>query len=77
MIIRKIRIIRIVMIIKIIRIIRIIMIIKIIRIIRIIRIIFVHARNRLKQGIMSTFSKVAALLSSLSENNIDQTLPWP
>ena len=32
--------------------------------------IFVHARNRLKQGIMSTFSKVAALLSSLSENNI-------
>lgn len=33
--------------------------------------ITVHAWNRLKRGIVSTSSKVAAFLSSLSENNID------
>ena len=33
--------------------------------------ISVHAWNRLKKGIISTSSKVAAFLSSLSENNID------
>lgn len=34
-------------------------------------IISVHAWNRLKRGIISSSSKVAAFLSSLSENNID------